>query len=617
MDDELTAPLHAQQRATADDAVQHQARLEILARSSEAFAAARLDYQTVLDTVARLVSELMGDACDVRLLSPDGGWLQTVALYHADPDRRAGLRAFYRAPGPVGQGVSGRVLRTGQPVLLPSLSSPEAVALLSPQGRQYLQRFGMHSLLAVPLRGREGVLGVLATSRDTPGHPYTADDQTLLQDLADRAALAIENARLYQAEQQARQSAEQAAERSARLQEITAALVEATTIEQVSQVIVGQAVPAFRADAGAVVLVAPDGQTCHTVAAAGYDAATLEGWRAFPLAAPAPVADAIRRQQPVFVPTLDHLAADYPQVAASLTNSPSRAWAAIPLMLPSRAMGALTLSFRVPQVFARLDRDFLLTVAGQCALALGRARLFTELEARVRERTLALESTGQQLQALSARLQVLREEERTHIAREIHDELGQQLTSLKIDVTQLNKAIDRDDRAALAARTQALAALLDTMIQTVRRIATDLRPAVLDDFGLLAAIEWQVQEFQSRSGIACRFSSNVPELKLEAPVATALFRMFQEALTNIARHAQATHVEAVLAVEGARLTLEVSDNGLGITDRQRLGTGSLGLVGMRERVRQIGGEFQIQSAPGQGTTITVRVPIAQEQHGSA
>jgi len=256
-------------------------------------------------------------------------------------------------------------------------------------------------------------------------------------------------------------------------------------------------------------------------------------------------------------------------------------------------------------------------VAGQCALALSRARLFEELEARVHERTLALEHTGQQLQALSARLQVLREEERTHMAREIHDELGQQLTSLKIDVTQLNKAIDRDDRAALAARTQALAALLDTMIQTVRRIATDLRPAVLDDFGLLAAIEWQVQDFQGRSGINCRFSSNVQELKLEAPVATALFRMFQEALTNIARHAQATRVDADLAVEAGRLTLQVRDNGLGITDRQRLGTGSLGLVGMRERVRQIGGEFQIQSIPGQGTTVAVSVPIAKEQHGSA
>jgi signal transduction histidine kinase len=272
-------------------------------------------------------------------------------------------------------------------------------------------------------------------------------------------------------------------------------------------------------------------------------------------------------------------------------------------------MGVLALSFRAPQAFAGLDRDFLLTVAGQCALALSRARLFEELEARVHERTLALEHTGQQLQALSARLQVLREEERTHMAREIHDELGQQLTSLKIDVAQLSKAIEREPPAALHSRTRALAELLDTMIQTVRRIATDLRPAVLDDFGLLAAIEWQVQEFRARTGIACRFNTNVSELALDAATATALFRTLQEALTNITRHARAAEVEVSLLREETGLLLQVRDNGLGISDRQRLGSGSLGLMGMRERMRQLSGEFTIDSVPGQGTTVTVRVPV--------
>jgi signal transduction histidine kinase len=203
------------------------------------------------------------------------------------------------------------------------------------------------------------------------------------------------------------------------------------------------------------------------------------------------------------------------------------------------------------------------------------------------------------------------------MAREIHDELGQQLTSLKIDVAQLSRAIDRDERAALRERAQAVAGLLDTMIQTVRRIATDLRPAVLDDFGLLAAIEWQVQDFQARTGIDCRFTANVQELPLAAPVATALFRLFQEALTNIARHAQARHVEVTLAREAAGLLLRVRDDGQGISDQQRLATGSLGLMGMRERVRQLGGEFEIDSAPGQGTVVTVRVKDAGQTHGLA
>ncbi len=609
LDEDISPTRTLPSRAAFDAAARNQARLEILARSSQVFAAARLDYQTVLDTVAQLVSELVGDVCDVRLLSPDGQWLQTVALYHPDPARRASLGAFYRAPIPAQQGASGRVVRTGEAGLIPNIDAPGIANDLSPQGRKYMERFGMHSLLAVPLRGRDGVLGVLAMARDLAGNPYTLDDQLLLQDLADRAALTIENARLYQAEQQARQAAEQAAERTGQMQAFTAALVEALHPTQVAQVMLNQAASAFHADAGAVVLLAADGQTCDTVAATGYDTATLAGWRTFPLTRPAPVADAIRTARPIFLSSMEDFIASYPKAAAATAGSPSRAWAAIPFVLEGRAMGALALSFRAPQAFARLDRSFLLAAAGQCALALGRAHLYGELEMRVQERTLALEHSSQQMQALSARLQVLREEERTAMAREIHDELGQQLTGLKLDVAQLSKAIQREPAEALQARTQALAAELDTMIQTVRRIATNLRPSVLDDFGLLAAIEWQVQEFRSRTGIACRFSTNAPDLQLETPVATALFRMFQEALTNIVRHAQATQVEVELSLDGHTLRLQVRDDGQGITDRQRLATGSLGLVGMRERVRLLEGDFDIQSWPGRGTTVTVKVPL--------
>src|SRR5688572_16425201 len=335
-------------RAAFDAAARNQARLEILARSSQIFAAARLDYQTVLDTVAQLVSELVGDACDVRLLSPDGQWLQTVALYHPDPERLASLRAFYRAPSSAAQGASGRVVRTGQPVLIPVVEAEPAEGTLSPQGRKYLERFGMHSLLAVPLRGRDSVLGVLAMARDHAGSPYTLDDQTLLQDLADRAALAIENARLYQAEQLARHAAEQASERTTRLQEITAALVEAISLEQVVQVMMSQCVPAFGANAGAVVLIAGDGQTLETVAASGYEASALDGWRRFPLSVGAPIAEAVRSGHPVFVSSPEDLAAAYPAAAASAANSPARAWAAIPFVLEGQSMGALALSFHVP-----------------------------------------------------------------------------------------------------------------------------------------------------------------------------------------------------------------------------------------------------------------------------
>jgi signal transduction histidine kinase len=148
-------------------------------------------------------------------------------------------------------------------------------------------------------------------------------------------------------------------------------------------------------------------------------------------------------------------------------------------------------------------------------------------------------------------------------------------------------------------------------VTTVRRIATDLRPALLDDFGLAAAMEWQLQEFEKRSGLTCRFTTNADgeTLPLAPEAVTALFRVFQETLTNVARHAQATAVEARLELSDAQLELEVRDNGRGITRAEATGRRSLGLLGMRERVALLNGELHLDGAPGQGTRVTVRLPL--------
>lgn len=213
----------------------------------------------------------------------------------------------------------------------------------------------------------------------------------------------------------------------------------------------------------------------------------------------------------------------------------------------------------------------------------------------------------EQLRELSARLQSVREEERTRISRTIHDELGQILTGLKMDVAWLQGHLEAQ-QVALLAKTQAMSDLIDTTVQMVRRISTELRPGILD-LGLVATIEWQLHEFQARTGIVSKLVSTCEETTLAEEGSTAMFRIVQEILTNVARHAQATQVEVSLEEDAEFLTLWVHDNGRGITDSEIHSPKSIGLLGMQERARLQAGVVQFHGTPGQGSTITVRLPL--------
>jgi len=224
-----------------------------------------------------------------------------------------------------------------------------------------------------------------------------------------------------------------------------------------------------------------------------------------------------------------------------------------------------------------------------------------------------LRDSREQLRALAAYLQSVREEERTHIARDVHDELGQTLTALKMDLAWLDKRMaevsDGDDLQRFEEKLKELPGRVDVIIAAVRKIATELRPPVLDDLGLEAAVEWQVQEFEKRTGIKCRYTCSLKHVDLGPDRATAVFRIFQETLTNIVRHADATQVDVHLRQEGDKLVLEVQDNGRGMTGRELSGTRSLGLLGMRERATMLDGEVNIIGRQGKGTTVGVRFPI--------
>ncbi len=300
----------------------------------------------------------------------------------------------------------------------------------------------------------------------------------------------------------------------------------------------------------------------------------------------------------------------------------------VPLVTRGHTLGTITLvvSAESGRQYAQVDLALAEELARRAAVAVDNARLYAEsqrlnaeLEERVARRTFALRAAVEQLENSRAQLlrltqheQLQREADRARMAREVHDELGQAMTGLKMDLAWLQKHTKSGQRGLLH-KYQDMTELVDSTIKGVRRIATELRPGMLDDLGLVPAMEWQLQEFQKRSGIKCGFASSVEEVALKAEDATTLFRILQETLTNVARHASASAVDVTLDEVQGYVRLRVQDNGRGITESEMVGSKSFGLLGIRERVNMRSGEFSIHGAPGEGTTVEIRLPATKPQ----
>ena len=210
------------------------------------------------------------------------------------------------------------------------------------------------------------------------------------------------------------------------------------------------------------------------------------------------------------------------------------------------------------------------------------------------------------LAELTAHIEQVKEQERTRIAREIHDDLGGNLTAIKMALMMLTQRLPDDP--LLLERAEYVDALVDRTIEAVHRISLDLRPSMLD-FGLVAALEWQSREFEKQNGISCAFSSSEKEIDLSLDHATALFRIFQEALTNIAKHARASQVTVRLHARDGQLCLSIADNGVGIAQADRMKPQSFGLRGMSERAKALGGTMALSPSPGGGSTVTINIRI--------
>ena len=244
---------------------------------------------------------------------------------------------------------------------------------------------------------------------------------------------------------------------------------------------------------------------------------------------------------------------------------------------------------------------------GRLVPSVQRALREAETQSERRRAEEQLRQSHTQLRALSIYLQHLREEEQIRIAREVHDELGQALTALKLQLTWLSNRLPKG-RSLLQEKARSMSLSIDETIQAVRRISSELRPGLLDTAGLIATLEWQAHEFQKQTGIQCRVKSVAKETLWDQDLNTAFFRIFQETLTNIIRHAHATRVEVRFLETESHLVLEVKDNGRGISEEEINNTKSIGLLGMRERAALLNGEVRLRGQPGKGTTVSVRIP---------
>ena len=268
----------------------------------------------------------------------------------------------------------------------------------------------------------------------------------------------------------------------------------------------------------------------------------------------------------------------------------------IPLIVKDQPIGVLSLYTRERHEFSGEEIEFLTMVAAQAAIAIHNSKLYEEIH-RSRE----------ELRELTQRMNVALEEERSRLARQVHDELGQPLVGLKMELAVAGEQSDGNRKAGVENRR--FFDIIDSMLEAVRTIGTDLRSPILDDLGLGAAVEYATREFHNRTGLQCQFTGTLDGTFLDPDRSTAVFRILQEALSNVARHAQADSVVVELQKNDKNILLTVNDNGKGLEPQQLDDHNSLGIIGMRERAVLCRGELNIRGVPGQGTTISLRVPL--------
>ncbi len=470
--------------------------------------------------------------------------------------------------------IGAMVVRTGQTVNVADITQDTRYV---PTVMDWLKR----SVLAIPMRVGQRILGVLSTASVEPNY-FSIYDQQLLQTLADQTAVALENARLFKAEQANREQAQL-------LREATAALTSLDSNQVLDSILT------------CLERVVPYDEACiflweeadlHAVAGRGNLVQEQVVGQRYP------VDSSLLREK---VERTNH-ALMLVNTFLGLHNSDYvPGWMSVPLRVRSEVIGYLTLDSRRGTAYGRAEVALAQAFANQAAVAIQNARLFEQVRAG-----------REQLQFLSRRLVEVQETERRHIARELHDEAGQALTSLMVGLRLLERDADSPD--AVVARAAELKRMTDSVLENLHRLAMDLRPASLDHVGLVAALRQYIERFSRQSGptLVAQFKAvDFDEGERLPPlVETTLYRIVQEALTNVVKHAQASHLDVLMKRRGERIVIIIEDDGVGFDFAATIQNHHLGLLGMQERTEMLGGSLVVESSPGSGTTLYVEVPVA-------
>jgi PAS domain S-box-containing protein len=565
-----------------------------------------MDYETSLKTLVQLAVPQLADWCAIHLFHSDGT-IERVALAPAELSELPASLDWLQNSLPLDENAGlPAVFRSGEPRLVTDATS-DMLAVSA----------AIKSYMIVPLTTRPRTYGAITFVATESGRCFDQTTLALAENLVSYIAIYMDKARLFRESQQLNAELEQhvierTSELSTAVEQLKQSEATIQTLFRISNKLNGtleidtildalahEAIRIVNGESGFAGLRTPEGMNVRKYIRKGTVTPFENTWSSgngipgWVLKHKIPYGTSDAANDPVMDHNLSINADVRTIICTPIFDSSGEVLAYFDIRNKQDGEG-----------FSIGDQEMLMALAPSASIAIQNALAYQQRLATVAE----LKESSKQLRALAASIELAREEERTQISRDLHDQLGQALTATKFDLAWLTKQLKKLD-APLAQKTKAITAQLDTLIKTVRRISTELRPGMLDDLGLAASIEWQALDFTKRTGIACEVKVRAENLSLERAKSLALFRIFQEAITNVSRHARAKKIEVELSTTPETITLQVHDDGRGIQTKEIADLSSIGLLGMKERATRLGGTFSINGVPGEGTTVTAAIPL--------